>query len=264
MLSIERLPSLGNRFMISRKIALATVLVCANNARTKRTPVPSEASPRHQYNTGERSTQRWQVAVAPRCYDTSSRGYVIAVTTDDSLLVEYTTVQELIDFITYAIESISLEFDRWDDEYVRGPGLYFVVVTGVHSGQYADSLGDNHWPTADCRVVTDDLDTFVSAARTVGQTNDGAVIISTDGTIQKQMVRIKSQSDGDATGQKEHIEYADWMGTKHLSAIEVSVREEVLATITLSEENGRMSLFIDGDYEDYLRDELGGAWRSSD
>ncbi|MDZ7731450.1 MAG: hypothetical protein U5K37_11860 [Natrialbaceae archaeon] len=46
--------------------------------------------------------------------------------------MEYTTVAELIDFITYAVESISLEFDRWEEEYVRGPGLYFVDVTGVH------------------------------------------------------------------------------------------------------------------------------------
>ncbi|MFC7020377.1 MULTISPECIES: diadenylate cyclase [Haloarcula] len=58
------------------------------------------------------------------------------------------------------------------------------------------------------------------------------------------------------------IEYADWMGTKHMSAIEVSVREEVVATVTLSEENGRMSIFKDGDYDDYLREKLGGVWRS--
>ena len=179
----------------------------------------------------------------------------------DPLRVEYTTVTELTDFITYAIESISLGFDRWGQEYVRGPGLYFVVVTGVHSGQYADPLGENTWPTETCRVVTDDLDRFVEAARTVGLTRDGAVIISTDGTIQKQMVRIKSQSDTDTEAASTTVNYADWMGTKHVSVIKVSVREEVVAAITLSEENGRMSLFEDGDYDDYQRDELGGVWR---
>lgn len=55
------------------------------------------------------------------------------MTDRDPLRVEYTTVSELIEFITYAVESISLGFDRWDEEYIRGPGLYFVVVTGVHS-----------------------------------------------------------------------------------------------------------------------------------
>lgn len=54
------------------------------------------------------------------------------------------------------------------------------------------------------------------------------------------------------------------MGTKHLSAIGVSLREEVVAVITLSEENGRMSIFEDGDYEDYQRAELGGVWRPTD
>jgi diadenylate cyclase len=179
----------------------------------------------------------------------------------DPLRVEYTTVRELTDFLMYAVESISLSFDRWEEEHVRGPGLYFVIVTGVHSGSYADSLGENRWPTETCQVVSKDLDRFVEAARNVGFTRDGAVIISTDGTIQEQMVRIKSQSD---VGEGNTIEYADWMGTKHLSAIEASVRSEVVAAVTLSEENGRVSVFQDGDYEDYKRAELGGVWRPSE
>lgn len=98
----------------------------------------------------------------------------------------------------------------------------------------------------------------------VGLARDGAVIISTDGTIQEEMVRIKSQSDTDAEATSTTVNYADWMGTKHLGAIEVSVREEVVAAITLSEENGRMSIFKNGDYDDYQRDELGGVWRPAD
>lgn len=134
-------------------------------------------------------------------------------------------------------------------------------MTGVHSGSYADSLGENRWPTETCRVVSEDLGGFVEAARTVGFTRDGTVIISTDGTIQEQMVRIKSQSDieGNTT-----LEYADWMGTKHLSAIEVSVRSEVVAAITLTEEDGRMSPFQDGSCQGYKREELGGVWRPSE
>jgi hypothetical protein len=78
------------------------------------------------------------------------------------------------------------------------------------------------------------------------------------GFIQKQMVRINSQSD---VGEGNTIEYADWMGTKHLSAIEVSVRSAVVAAVPLSKENGRVSIFQDGDYK---RDELGGVWRPSE
>lgn len=183
------------------------------------------------------------------------------MTDPDPLRVEYTTVRDLTDFLLYTVEGISLSFDRWEEEHVRGPGLYFVIVTGVHSGTYADSLGENRWPTETCRVVSEDLDRFVEAARTVGFTRDGAVIISTDGTIQGQMVRIKSQSE---SREAKTIEAADWMGTKHLSAIEVSVRSEVVAAVTLSEENGRVSIFQNGRYEDYKRDELGGVWRPSE
>lgn len=185
-------------------------------------------------------------------------------TDSEPLRVEYTTVAELVEFIKYAIESVSLGFDRWDEEHVRGPGLYFVVVTGVHSGAYADPLGENTWPTGTSRVVTENFDAFVEAARTVGFRRDGAVIISTDGTVQAQMVRVKSPSDDEDARSDTTVNYADWMGTKHLSAIEVSVREEVVAAITLSEENGRMTIFDDGGYDDYQRNALGGVWRPSD
>ena len=189
---------------------------------------------------------------------------MIFVTDSDPLRVEYTTVTELIDYISYAIESISLGFERWEEEYVRGPGLYFVLVTGVHSKAYADPLGENTWPVDDCRVVTENLDDFVEAARTVGHSRDGAIIISTDGTIQRQMVRIKSIGNSREETEGDAIESADWMGTKHLSAVEISVREEVVAAITLSEENGRMTVFTEGSYDDYQRDELGGEWRLAD
>jgi DNA integrity scanning protein DisA with diadenylate cyclase activity len=74
------------------------------------------------------------------------------------------------------------------------------------------------------------------------------------------MVRIKSP-DATITAETE-VEYADWMGTKHLSAAESSVREAVLAAVTLSEENGRVTVFEDGEHMDFEREELGGLWRS--
>jgi DNA integrity scanning protein DisA with diadenylate cyclase activity len=51
------------------------------------------------------------------------------------------------------------------------------------------------------------------------------------------------------------------MGTKHLSAVEISTRPEILAAVTLSEENGRVTVFENGSYEDRERAELGGRWR---
>ena len=177
----------------------------------------------------------------------------------DPLHVDYATVPKLIELITYVAESISLGFDRWDEPYVRGPSLYFVLVSGTHVREYADPLGENTWPVETCKVVTEDLDAFVEAAGSVAFERDGAVVVSGDGTIQEQMVRIKSPNE--AVAAETEVEYADWMGTKHLSAAESSVREAVLAAITLSEENGRVTVFENGEYMDFERGELGGLWR---
>jgi DNA integrity scanning protein DisA with diadenylate cyclase activity len=76
------------------------------------------------------------------------------------------------------------------------------------------------------------------------------------------MVRIKSPSA--AVTEETDVEYADWMGTKHLSAAESSVREAVLAAVTLSEENGRVTVFEDGQYMVFERGELGGLWRPTE
>lgn len=182
----------------------------------------------------------------------------------DPLAIRYQTVRGLTERVLYAAESISLEFDRWNDAYVRGPSLYFLMVGGVHAGDYADALGANTWPVEECAVVDSDLQTFVQAARTVAFERDGAVLISTDGTIQKQMIRIKSPDAAMLDRTDESIDYADWMGTKHLSAVEISVRPDILAAVTLSEENGRVTAFENGSFEDYQRNALGGKWRSTE
>lgn len=59
----------------------------------------------------------------------------------------------------------------------------------------------------------------------------------------------------------DELEYAEWMGTKHTSALETSLREDVLWAVTLSEEDNRVTTFIDGNYRDYAREEIGGRWR---
>lgn len=78
------------------------------------------------------------------------------------------------------------------------------------------------------------------------------------------MVRIKSPSDEKAEATDAMIEHADWMGANHLSAREASVRGEMMAAITLGEGAGRMTVFEDGDHDDYPRDALGGVGRPTD
>lgn len=182
------------------------------------------------------------------------------MTEDDSLHAEYATSSKLMDLLKYAAESLSIEFDRWGEQYVSGPSLYFLVVADVDFGDYADPLGANSWPVDRCQVVTDSPEAFIEAARDVAFTRDGAVVITADGTIQDQMVRVRSPSTAEVRG-RDAITAADWMGTKHLSAVEASTRKEVLAAVTVSEEDGRVTIFQDGSYDDYERDELGGRWR---
>jgi hypothetical protein len=182
------------------------------------------------------------------------------IRTDRPLVAVHSTVDTLIDRLVDVAESLSADFGRWDEQYVSGPSLYVVVVANANYGRYADPLGTNTWPTDVARVVTEDLDAFMNAAEEVALSRDGAVIVTVDGTIQEQMVRIRSPSAAEVE-RRDEIEYADWMGTKHLSAVEVSTREEVLAAVTLSEENGRVTVFRDGGYDDHERDELGGRWR---
>ncbi len=173
---------------------------------------------------------------------------------------EFATTDRLTDLLTYVAEEVSLSFDRWDDEYVRGPSLYFIVASGVRFDPYADPLGSNRWPVEKVHDLHGDLSAVVEAARTVAFERDGAVVVTPDGTIQEQMVRIRTTDD------RAYVngEYPGWMSAKHLSALEVSAHEAVLATVTLSEDSGRVVVFRDGDYRNFERHELGHPWRATE
>ena len=183
------------------------------------------------------------------------------MTDDYSLRAEYATSQGLMDMVRYTAETLSLEFDRWGEQYVTGPGLYVLIVADIDFGNYTDPLGANTWPIDRCQVVSERPEAFLETARDVAFSRDGAVVIAGDGTIQEQMVRVRNLSREEADLEGETIVAADWMGTKHLSALEASTRDQVLWAVTLSEENGRVTTFLDGEYRDYEHEDLGGRWR---
>jgi len=178
----------------------------------------------------------------------------------ERVLSRYATSQELMDQIRYTAETLSMEFDQWDQQYVSGPSLYLLIVSEINFEAYTDPMGDNRWPVERCQVVTESPDTFTEVARDVASSRDGAVVVTGDGTIQEQMVRVRSPSR-EYIRTFDKLEYADWMGAKHMSALETSIREEVLWVITLSEEDGRVTTFLDGTYQDYPREDIGGRWR---
>jgi hypothetical protein len=182
------------------------------------------------------------------------------MTDTEPLQAHYATSQELMDLLRYTAETLSLEFTRWDEEHVTGPSLYLLIVADVDFGDYTDPLGGNTWPVDRCEVVSEEPESFIRAARDVAFTRDGAVIVAADGTVQEQMVRVRNLSPAEI--ERYDVTAADWMGTKHLSALEASTRKQVLWAVTLSEETGRVTTFLDGAYKDYERDELGGRWRT--
>ena len=183
---------------------------------------------------------------------------------DEDLRIPYEThdgVCELVDCIRFTLEGISLDFGRWGEPYVTGPGAYVAIVTGPSIEAFADPMGNNEWPTDRCRVLRRNLETFFQTAWHVSLTQDGAVVVSVDGVVQSQMVRVRDlmpDEKGDLAPKA--TEYEDWMGSRHMSALDASRRPTVVATLTLSEETGRVSVFRDGAIESLERTELGGVW----
>ena len=161
------------------------------------------------------------------------------------------------------IEGISLGFERYEKAHSKGPGLYFAIVSNRSVAAFAEPMGSNQWPTETCPIVDEEADTFYSAAEAVASSQDGGVCIGVDGSILKQMVRFKNVRDDELPDgvSVSDLEYAGWMGARHMSAYETSLRPEVVTTITLSEETGRITVFEDGEYETVPRNQIGAPWR---
>ncbi|MEF8824734.1 MAG: diadenylate cyclase [Halapricum sp.] len=159
-------------------------------------------------------------------------------------------IEAVLERIEGCVKDISLGFERWDDPYARGPGLYFVVERGSPAG-LATPMGTSRWPVEDCATVFAETDVFLETAQNVALSRDGAVVVHSDGTIEEAMVRVKQLSPIECR-RNDGIPYAGWMGARHMSALETSTRKEVIAAVTLSEEDGRVTVFTDGTFETSL------------
>lgn len=177
----------------------------------------------------------------------------------ESLAIEYRNharIDRLVAVLRYTLEQLSLEFDRWEESRVYGPGMYLAVVVGPSVSSYADPMGANRWPDRGGVEPLADWEGFLEAAIEVAYCCDGAVVISVDGVVSPQLVRFRMDAIDTELG------YEPWMGARHMSALDVSTREDVIATVTLSEETGRVTVFEDGTFESEERQNLGGAWRA--
>ena len=198
------------------------------------------------------------------------------MTDRSSLEIEYDSherVRRLLDVIRYSLEGISLSSpfpDASDSESStseahngpsdgvhKGPGSYLAVVSGNSVTEHADPMGDNRWPVERCPTVLADHDAFYETLDDVARTNDGAIVVSVDGVVQEGMVRFRDHPSADAA-------YADWMGSRHMSALDTSTRETVVATLTLSQESGRVTVFRGGEFDSVERSDLAAKWRAVD
>lgn len=159
-----------------------------------------------------------------------------------------TDTEAILERIERCVKDISLGFERWDDPYARGPGLYFVVERDSLA-EFAAPMGTNRWPVENCATAFAEIRTFLETAQNVALSGDGAVVVHSDGTIEEAMVRV-DQLSTDEYRRAGDLPYAGWMGARHMSALETSTRKEVIATITLSEEDGRVTVFTDGAFRD--------------
>lgn len=162
-----------------------------------------------------------------------------------------TSIAAILERLGCCIETLSLGFDGYGDAHVKGPGLYFVLARGSID-TFAHPMGANRWPVDACPSVFENGVSLFRTARTVARSRDGAVVVNRDGTIEDAMVRLTNPSS-ESRGPSADLPFAGWMGARHMSALETSAREAVAAAITLSEEDGRMTVFRDGDFEDYPR-----------
>lgn len=172
--------------------------------------------------------------------------------------------ERLVERITDCVESLSLGFEGYGDPQIKGPGLYVAVVAGRSVAGFADAMGDNRWPVGTCENLLDDLDSCYAATEQVAASCDGGVVVGVDGTALEQMVRFRNVDADALPDPLDSLEYADWMGARHMSATELSLRSEVVVAVTLSEEDGRVTIFDDGEYETVPRSSLGEPWRATE
>lgn len=168
---------------------------------------------------------------------------------------EHERVVRLVAMLRYHLEEISLAYDRTTDQNRRAPGMYVAVVVGPSIEDYADPMGDNRWPEGGVCDPFEDSDGFARAASEVAYSCDGAVVVSVDGVVNSQLVRFRSIDVSPEMG------YEPWMGARHMSALDVSIRSDVIATLTVSQESGRVTVFEDGSFESVEWEALGRPWR---
>lgn len=178
----------------------------------------------------------------------------------DKLSANYSNDQRVERWVQRVIECarrMSYEYKNYgkyedDDDVARkGPGLYVAFVSAATIADIADQPNPNVWYDSDPRYVDDDC--LYKELRTVAQTQDQAVVIWMNGRVHEYNVRFLPP----APERRSNVTYPDERGTRHQSAAETSIRDEIVMTLTVSEEDGTVMTFWDGEADrTYQRPEI--------
>lgn len=132
------------------------------------------------------------------------------------------------------------EADPDSDVSRKGPGLYVAFVSSSTISDIADQPNPNVWYDSEPRYVDDDG--LYPELRQVAQTQDQAVVIWMNGRVHEYNVRFLPPEPE----RRSDVRYPDERGTRHQSAAETSIRDEIVMTLTVSEEDGTVMTFWDG------------------
>lgn len=127
--------------------------------------------------------------------------------------------------IRCSVQKTSLGVAQWNDPHAQGPGVCFVIERDSATA-CVEPMGTNRWPVEDCASVFASRGALCEAAGEVAFACDGAVVVHDDGTIKKEMVRMKQLS----AAEREEIDslpYGGWMGARRMSAPETSTRDVI-------------------------------------
>lgn len=169
--------------------------------------------------------------------------------------------EEALEIVEKGMKRCSYSSDSYEKEGSRGPGLY-VVFTSEPLDPYhiAEDMKPNIWnELSEERTLSDNTEIFYEELGQVANSQDGAVLIEKDcekWKLYEENVRIHTPPEI-----REKTDYTGVIdrGTKHRSAVEASNLDEIITTLTLSEEDGSVMRFLDGQRSKehcYSRDEI--------
>ncbi|MDY6770452.1 MAG: diadenylate cyclase [Candidatus Nanohaloarchaea archaeon] len=162
-------------------------------------------------------------------------------------------------------KQLSADFEPFDDEeeqkHIKGPGLYVVFYKGhdmdedgiaepmTGEGNVWHDLSEDDDTT---RYIQDPIeeqyDEWEEAAY-----DDGAIVVFMNGKLHPYMMNLYTPPED----VRDEVNYQNKDGgTRHTSAAQNSARDEILTAITLSEERGDVTVFEDGEAEEYVREEF--------